>query len=75
MACLHLSGKVVKRIDKLHICVKGAARTLAPSFKNLPAILSRPAAFEGFILLRWLSIIVSSISEKVIDDVGVILFL
>ena len=75
LACLHLSGKVDKCIDKLHICVNGVARTLAPSFKNLPAILSKLAALAGFILLRRLSTIVSSISEKVRDAVDAILFL
>ena len=75
LACLHLSGKIDKRMDKLHICVNGVARTLAPSFKNLPAILSKLAAFTGFILFRRFSTIVSSTSEKVRDAVDVILFL
>ena len=65
LACLHLSGKVEKDIDKLQISVKGIAMTVAPSFKNFPAILSRPAAFEGFILFRRCSIFVPLVLDNV----------
>ena len=64
LACLHLFGKADKVIDRLQIWVKGIAKTVDPSFKNFPAILSRPAAFEGFILFRRCKILVSFVEEK-----------
>ena len=36
-------------VDKLHNFVISSARIDAPSFKNLPPILSIPIAFDGFI--------------------------
>ena len=45
---MHSSGKEDSDIDKLHKSVKGEARIEALSFRNLPAILSSPALFEGF---------------------------
>ena len=64
LACLHLSGKIDIAIDKLQICVKGMAKTIAPSFKNLPAMLSTPAAFEGFILFRRCNILLSFVGTN-----------
>ena len=48
-ACLQPSGKVDRRIERLHNSVTGLAKTVAPSLRNFPAILSNPVAFEGFI--------------------------
>ena len=41
-----------KLIDKLHISLIGAARIDAPSLRNLPANLSKPAAFEVFMFCK-----------------------
>ena len=48
-ACLQPSGKVDRRIERLHNSVIGPAKTAAPSLRNLLAILSNPVAFERFI--------------------------
>ena len=48
-ACLQPSGKVDRRIERLHNSVIGLAKTVAPSLRNFPAILSNPVAFEEFI--------------------------
>ena len=46
LAILQSLGKSAKEIDILHIFSIGFARIFAPSFENLPEILSIPAAFE-----------------------------
>ena len=46
-------------IDRLQICEIGLAKTLAPSFKNLPDRLSKPAALFSFYSLRVFSIVSS----------------
>jgi len=39
-------------MDKLHICVIGLTKMDAPSFRNLPANLSKPAALEVLIFCK-----------------------
>ena len=46
LAILQSLGKSPEEMEILHIFVIGFARIFAPSFKNLPEILSIPAAFE-----------------------------
>ena len=46
LAILQSLGKSPEEFEILHICAKGFARILAPSFKNLLEILSIPVAFE-----------------------------
>ena len=46
LAIFQLLGKSPEETEILHIFALGFARTFAPSFKNLPKILSIPAAFE-----------------------------
>ena len=48
-ACLQPSGNLDSMIERLHDLVLGSARAVAPSLRNLPAILPRPVAFEVFI--------------------------
>ena len=43
-AILQSDGNIEYFIDKLQIWEMGLAKTVAPSFKNLPDRLSRPAA-------------------------------
>ena len=38
-------GNLLKKIERLQISVTGLARTLAPSFRNLPGSQSMPVAF------------------------------
>lgn len=51
-ATLQSFSKCDKLMDKLHICVIGMASKSAPSFKNLPDILSIPLAFFMSSLLK-----------------------
>ena len=46
LAILQSLGKSPAEMEILHIFVIGFARIFAPSFKNIPQILSIPAAFE-----------------------------
>ena len=46
LAILLSLGKSPEEMEILHIFAIGFARIFAPSFKNLPEILSIPAAFE-----------------------------
>ena len=43
------SGKMDKDIERLHRSVYRAAKTEAPSLRNLPVRLSNPALLVGFI--------------------------
>ena len=52
LAGLPCSGKIDDLIDKLHKSVIGVAKMAAPSFRNFPASLSRPAALEVFMSSR-----------------------
>ena len=45
LAILQLLGKSPEEMEILNISAIGFARIFAPSFKNLPEILSIPAAF------------------------------
>ena len=45
-ANLKALGKIFKDIERLQIPVIGLARTLAPSFRNLPGSLSMPTGIE-----------------------------
>ena len=51
-AILQLDGNIEYFIDKLQIWEIGLAKTVAPSFKNLPDRLSRPTALFSFKSLR-----------------------
>ena len=46
LAILQSLGKSPEEMEILHVFAKGFARIFAPSFKNLPEILTIPAAFE-----------------------------
>ena len=46
LAILQSLGKSPEEVEILHIFVVGFSRIFAPSFKNLPEMLSIPAAFE-----------------------------
>ena len=46
LAILQSFGKSPEEMGILHIFTIGFSRIFAPSFKNLPEILSIPAAFE-----------------------------
>ena len=48
LAILPSIGKRPEEMELLHISAIGFTRICAPSFKNLPEILSIPAAFEMF---------------------------
>ena len=48
-AILHASDNLDNFIVKLHTFLIGLAKAVAPSFKNLPPILSIPSNFAGFI--------------------------
>ena len=52
LAILQSLGKNPEEMEILHIFVIGFARIFAPSFKNLPEILSIPAAFEMSIIYK-----------------------
>ena len=53
LANLKLLGKSREEMEVLHISAVGFARLFAPSFKNIPEILSIPAAFEMSIQLHY----------------------
>ena len=46
-AILHASDNLDNFIERLHTFLIGLAKAIAPSFKNLPPILSILAAFAG----------------------------
>ena len=62
-ASLHGSGKIFDFMERLHILVTGFVKMTAPSFRNLPEILSTPAALEISIFLivseQYLQLLVS----------------
>ena len=55
-ANLKALGSLFKDIERLPISVIDLARTLAPSFRNLPGSLSMPVAFEVSISFKILGI-------------------
>ena len=52
LAILQSFGKSPEEIGVLHISAMGFARVFAPSFKNLPEILSIPAALLLLLVFR-----------------------
>ena len=63
-ASLHLSGNLASLMERLHICYRGLAKTVAPSFKKIPARLSKPAAFDGSIFFKMSKTLSSVISQR-----------
>ena len=46
------SGKMDKDIERLHRSEIGAAKTEAPSLRNLPVRLSNPELSDGYIFFK-----------------------
>ena len=53
-------------IERLQSCAKGAAKKLAPSFRNIPLRLSKPGALDGFMFLRISFTLFSVVGVKLI---------
>ena len=63
-AILHFSGNVDNEIERLHSWVIGDDNKGAPSFRNLPASPSIPAALDGLVSSSNFKMISSSIREN-----------
>ena len=66
-ATLHDLGNEEVDIERLQSYVNGSDRAFAPSLRNLPEILSMPAAF-GFSLFKIFKTVLSSIFCKSKSD-------